>query len=684
MKFNICVLRSSVHTRCFDEMVLSLEWALQQLGHEVVRTAAPRSDAVNILFGVRPLDTVPPGSIIYNGEQVGWDGLWPDLFELYKKHTVWDYSAENAKRYKDWQVSTPVVVRPGHCPLLDDGRFDGVPKTHDVVFFGSLNPRRVATLKALGDLGMSVLVAPFGVYGAERDALIASARLCINIHYYEASIFEAVRCSYLAQCGMPVLTETSRGSENELWGIVSAGYSELADAVQREIAKGDLAAYSAYLREKSKQVSLLDDVRAAVESLQSLQSTQPTPSVEFVTVPDNIERRTQHDVTLCMIVKNEKDVIERCLSSVKPFINRWSIVDTGSTDGTQDTIRNFMRDIPGTLHECPWKEFDGSRSESVSLARAECGHQGWLLMIDADESLQVDGDLKIPEGYDCFNAWVTFGEGVRWARPMLARANKPWFFEMPRHEALYCQVPAPTCPHPINGALIMSTREGARAKEDARERFTRDAKVLETWALKHPGHARCTFYIAQSYYWAAYTTVPPDRGLLQKAVTYYLQRAEMPNDHPQETFSARYLAAQCMVHLGYPWERIQHTFLQAYSIGTSRAEPLYNIARHYRQMGDQERAAGKPSAGQYALAELFARKACQIGPTDSITADVDHSVNEWRAKDELATALTYLSGHAEARELFRHILLSPRLPPDERERIQVNLEMCRRVAPDPA
>ncbi len=679
MKFNVCVLPRSVHTQCFREVAESIVWALGELGHEATYSVSDPPaficDGKNVLLGVRPGEsTLPADSIIYNGEQVNKDGMWPQLVELYKRHTVWDYSAANAKRYAEWGLPAPKIVRPGFCPFLDDGRFQEEKKTHDVVFFGSPNERREKVLQAIEAQGFSVLRVPFGVYGAERDALIAKAKICVNIHYYESAIFESVRCSYLAQCGVPVISESSVAGENSQWGISGISYNSLAAFVCSALG-GDLAAYGKSLAVSAKKVSILDDVRAALAGNEE-------PGAVIV-VPSNEPKRASVPITLCMIVKDEKDVIERCLASVKPFITRWCIVDTGSTDGTQDIIRKFMADTPGQLHECAWKEFDGSRSEAIDLARAECQNEGWLMMLDADEYLLLEGDLEIPDGHDCHNAWFTFGNETRWARPMFVRADKPWFFEMPRHEGLYCRTHAPAAPNPIHSLLVMSTREGARAKEGERERFERDAKVLEAWFLKHPDHARCAFYIAQSYDCAASATSPPDRGLSQKAITWYLKRAEMPRSgHPQETFSARYLAGQIMMRLGYPWERIQHTFLQAYAIGTSRAEPLYNIARYYREQGDQERLAGRPAAGQYALAEMFARKAAQIGPSEHVTANVDHSVNDWRAMDELATALTFLNGHAEARDLFRRILRLA--PPWERARIEANLEMCRRLAPDPA
>jgi transposase len=58
-----------------------------------------------------------------------------------------------------------------------------------------------------------------------------------------------------------------------------------------------------------------------------------------------------------MIVKNEASVIRRCLDSVLAIVSQWVIVDTGLTDGTQDIVREHLRDLPGELHERPWRDF---------------------------------------------------------------------------------------------------------------------------------------------------------------------------------------------------------------------------------------------------------------------------------------------------------------------------------------
>ena len=101
----------------------------------------------------------------------------------------------------------------------------------------------------------------------------------------------------------------------------------------------------------------------------------------------------KNTVCLNMIVKNEREVIERCLSSVKQLIDYWIIVDTGSTDGTQEVVKKFLKDIPGELHERPWVDFGYNRNEAMKLAE---GKTDYLFFIDADDRLVFSDDFCLP------------------------------------------------------------------------------------------------------------------------------------------------------------------------------------------------------------------------------------------------------------------------------------------------
>jgi len=672
MKFTIVTQPTSVHTHCFDELAVSLTWALTQLGHDAFRDTTVRPGTRAIVLGARADDpqSPPPDAILYNGEQVNKDGMWPSLVELYSKHTVWDYSAANAQRYAECGLKMPQVVRPGYCPVLS-GRIPKVPRHYDVVFFGSINDRRRKILDALKINGLSVLEVPFGVYGKKRDEMIASAALCINIHYYESSIFEAVRCSYLAQNGIHVLSERSVGDEGTEWGMPGVAYEDLVQTAHNYLMADAREEMAHTQRAMAEGVSLLDDVRAAVAALEE------TPGVVAQAHAGQHDRKPSGVVgagipyigpplTLCMIVKDEAHIIDRCLASVRPYISRWCIVDTGSTDGTQEVIRKHLADVPGNLHELPWREFDGSRNDAIDLARNQCDDEGWLLLIDADETLIIDGELRIPEDHDCFYGWVTRSIGaVRWARPVFARANKPWFYEMPRHEGLHCRISAPSRALPLENVTVLSS-EGVsgRSAIDAHEKFLRDAAVLEQWIVSHPGHTRAAYYIAQSYRDAAHSKSPPDRQALQKAILYYMQRAEMPHGYDQETYSAMFQAGKCMSEAGYPKERVISQLLRAFNYRPSRAEPLYQLSVHFRE------------SDQWALSELCARKAVSIPPTQDHYTDVDLGVYNWKAKDELAIALTWMNQCAEARVLNQELLRRSDLPDFHRSRIQGNLDHC--------
>ncbi|GIP47423.1 glycosyl transferase family 2 [Paenibacillus sp. J53TS2] len=82
-------------------------------------------------------------------------------------------------------------------------------------------------------------------------------------------------------------------------------------------------------------------------------------------------------LSLCMIVKNEENVIARCLESVKGLADEIIIIDTGSIDRTKEIARSFTDHI----FDFQWiNDFSAARNEALKKATGK-----WILILDADE-----------------------------------------------------------------------------------------------------------------------------------------------------------------------------------------------------------------------------------------------------------------------------------------------------------
>lgn len=85
----------------------------------------------------------------------------------------------------------------------------------------------------------------------------------------------------------------------------------------------------------------------------------------------------KNEISLCMIVKNEENNLQRCLDSVKDIVDEIIIVDTGSTDKTISIAESFGAQVYSFL----WRNnFSEARNESLKYATKD-----WILIMDADD-----------------------------------------------------------------------------------------------------------------------------------------------------------------------------------------------------------------------------------------------------------------------------------------------------------
>jgi hypothetical protein len=243
-----------VHAQAFQEVAETLMHALQRMGAPArIATNQVDSQAVNIVLGWHLLSEgaladLPSQTVLYNLEQLDERNrsMLSRLLVLGTRFEIWDYSRRNLEILHGAGFQGTL----NHAPVGFVAELSRIPKDSeqdiDVLFYGSVNDRRAKILKELRSQGLRV-EAVFGVYGAERDALIARSKVVLNMHYYDSSIFEIVRVSYLLANRKAVVAECHSGTDvdHELRKAVRAvPYGRLVEAcldlVRDEHARVDL------------------------------------------------------------------------------------------------------------------------------------------------------------------------------------------------------------------------------------------------------------------------------------------------------------------------------------------------------------------------------------------------------------------------------------------------------------
>jgi len=363
-------------------------------------------------------------------------------------------------------------------------------------------------------------------------------------------------------------------------------------------------------------------------------------------------------ITLCMIVKNESHIIHECLNSVYKYVDYWVVSDTGSTDGTQDIIKNFFKEkgIPGELHQDEWKGFGHNRT----LALRHCdGKADYAWMIDADD--KIEGDFKFPLKMEADAYIIKMGRPeFSWWRTQIFKTNIGWEYKGVLHEYPACSEKQVPNLQKIEGNYFLNARTlGARnVGISPIEKYTKDAEMLEKALLEEPTNTRYMFYLGQSYF---------DSQQWEKAIDAYLRRARA-GGWPEEIYYSLYRVALCRAMLDKPWPEVQASFLDAYNARPNRAEPLYHIAQVLRTKFQQPAAA-----------YVFAKIAAEIPlPKDDILF-VANAIYDYAVLDELA-ATAFYAGKPEIGYLAcKKLLEEQKIPKSEIKRIEENFVQYKQI-----
>ena len=355
--------------------------------------------------------------------------------------------------------------------------------------------------------------------------------------------------------------------------------------------------------------------------------------------------------TIClnMIVKNESKIMKRCLESVLPFIDTWCIVDTGSTDGTQDIIKDILKDKPGILHERPWVNFGHNRNEALGLART---WGDFTLLTDADMVLVDKGFKKesLSANIDVYDV-AQDNLGTYYHNMRLLNNTKTWRCIGVTHEYYDCVEGVKI--RAVLDTLFFNDISDGGSKGD---KFTRDIALLEQGLIDEPNNGRYMFYLAQSY---------RDTGNHDKAIEWYTKRVEF-GGWAEEQWFAQYMIGWCMIHQKRSFDEVHPVMMKAWMMRPWRIEPVSALAGLAKTESKWQHA--------YQLSKICATTPW---PADDVLFIVKILYGPYSV-DEFAVAAYYAGFHDEAEKANMSLLNNPDVDKTQIPRIKKNLWYARK------
>lgn len=348
-------------------------------------------------------------------------------------------------------------------------------------------------------------------------------------------------------------------------------------------------------------------------------------------------------LALVMIVKNEAKSIGATVASVRPWVDRYTILDTGSTDGTQGLIREAAAGLEGEVVEGPFVDFATTRNRALD----EAGNKAvFTLMLSGDETLAGGAALRSfceqhrddPRG--AYHVQIHFGS-TRYDSARLARADGGWRYEGVTHEVLRKEGEGSPRERVPGAHIVHDLSERDPAAQ--RRRWQLDFRLLSAEHKRRPGDLRTLFYLGQTL---------ECLGDHKSALGAYEKRAAA-GGWRDEVYEALFRVGRVKEAMKRPWPEVLDAWLTAHAHSPHRAEPLYCIAWRYF------------SEKNWPLTYLFAQRAAQLALPEQTSLFVEPEVYLYKALDLVGTAAFYLgeyqAGEAAVRRVLDFLPGDPRL-----------------------
>lgn len=268
------------------------------------------------------------------------------------------------------------------------------------------------------------------------------------------------------------------------------------------------------------------------------------------------------NLSVCMIVRDEEPVIERCIKCIMKFADEIIVVDTGSKDRTREIASEYTDKV----FDFEWED-DFSKARNYSLSKAKSDYVMW---IDADDVIDDENIRKIielkssvkPETDLIMMKYNTgfdeFGNPVfSFYRERIFRNNDRYRFEGAIHETV-----------PLIGRIEYSDIEINHKKlkvNDPQRNLKIFRKMISTGKQLSP---REQYYYARELYYNKFYF---------NAVTNFKQFLSENSNNLNDNIQACMLAGDCYLQLSDE-DNALNMYFKSFSYDTPRGEVCCKIA----------------------------------------------------------------------------------------------------------
>jgi len=282
---------------------------------------------------------------------------------------------------------------------------------------------------------------------------------------------------------------------------------------------------------------------------------------------------------LVMIVKNSGDLLNKCLESVKDYIDYWTIVDTGSIDNTVDIIQNQLSQIPGKLHFQPFIDFSTTRNKAFELSSKQCKYQLVL-----DDSYVVYGIEKL---YKILGKGNKKTYSIKIGHLNVSLENSYYSLRITRSKdnlryigRVHEFIDYETEEYIDNSDIFIDDLIDYEHTMRTKNRYIKDIKNLMLDYKDNFNLDRTRYYLVKTFI---------NLSEYENALRYAKELGEMRGIHEHYIFHGHYMSIMLeYLELKYDMEKFYKNMLNLHYMFPNRAESLYMLCVVFYERGEYD------------------------------------------------------------------------------------------------